>query len=192
MSVEIVEQPTPNPHAMKYVLSQDVVSEGKVTFNDVDDCEHVPLAGALFELPNVTQVHFFENVITVTQEGYGSVGEPVFETIRNHIAEHNPDFNKVAEAARAAERESLDPDLRKIEDILDEKIRPALQMDGGDLDVVNYDKESHQLLVSYQGACGSCPSATAGTLMAIQGILRDEFDSEIEVMPGAAGAPFAF
>ena len=56
-----------------------------------------------------------------------------------------------------------------------------LQGDGGDIEVVGY--KNHQLEVRYQGACGTCPSSTAATLDAIQGILREQFDPELEVVP---------
>jgi Fe-S cluster biogenesis protein NfuA len=188
MSLQIFEQPTPNPYAMKYVLSEEVLSHGKMTFTDPAKCAHVPLAVALLNLEDVTQIHFFENVITVTRNESGSGGQIIMDTIRAHMDAHNPDINDQEEEARAESRAGLSEDQQRIEAILDEKIRPALQMDGGDLDVVGFDKETHKLLVSYQGACGGCPSATTGTLMAIQGILRDDFDPDIEVIPDETGA----
>jgi Fe-S cluster biogenesis protein NfuA len=78
-------------------------------------------------------------------------------------------------------RANLPPEVQRIEEILDETVRPGLQGDGGDLDVVKY--EDNKLYVFYQGACGTCPSATSGTLMAIEGILRDQFNPTIEVIP---------
>jgi len=56
-----------------------------------------------------------------------------------------------------------------------------LQGDGGDIEVVNL--EGKKLYVHYEGACGTCPSSTSGTLMAIEGILRDEFVPDLEVIP---------
>ena len=67
----------------------------------------------------------------------------------------------------------------QIEEILDRRIRPGLQGDGGDLKVLSYN--DNVLLVQYQGACGTCPSSTTGTLEAIRAILQDEYDPEIEV-----------
>ena len=74
-------------------------------------------------------------------------------------------------------------DLKKIEDILDKHIREGLQADGGDMEVVDYDKDKKVLRIKYQGACGCCPMATMGTLMAIQRTLRQHFDPAIEVKP---------
>ncbi len=59
-------------------------------------------------------------------------------------------------------------------------MRPGLQGDGGDLTVLKY--EEKKVYVHYEGACDSCPSSTGGTLMAIEGILKDEFDPLIEVV----------
>ena len=54
-------QSTPNPRARKYVLDRDLKNSGKVTYKNTNECEHVPLAVALFKIPGVEQIHFFEN-----------------------------------------------------------------------------------------------------------------------------------
>ena len=78
-------------------------------------------------------------------------------------------------------RQNLSPELQKIEEILDRTIRPGLQGDGGDIEIIKF--EENKVYVMYQGACGTCPSSTTGTLMAIEGILKDEYDPAIEVIP---------
>ena len=78
-------------------------------------------------------------------------------------------------------RQNLSPEQQKIEEILDRTIRPGLQGDGGDIEILKY--EDKKVYVTYQGACGTCPSSTTGTLMAIESILKDEFDPAIEVIP---------
>jgi Fe-S cluster biogenesis protein NfuA len=75
---------------------------------------------------------------------------------------------------------SDDPRLLKINEILDERVRPALMGDGGYLEVL--DLKEHTLSIRYQGACGSCPSSLTGTLMAIEGMLKQEVDPELEVV----------
>ena len=73
------------------------------------------------------------------------------------------------------DRERLDI----INAVLDEQVRPYLQGDGGDLYVLGL--EGSRLLVHYQGACGSCPSAISGTLAGIEGLLRT-VEPDIEVV----------
>jgi Fe-S cluster biogenesis protein NfuA len=64
--------------------------------------------------------------------------------------------------------------------VLTAQILPALAADGGGLDIVG--RHEKQIMIRYQGACGSCPSGLTGTLMAIEGILRKEVDPEIVVI----------
>jgi Fe-S cluster biogenesis protein NfuA len=94
--------------------------------------------------------------------------------------------NAGAAAAGAAVGGSLaaitseDPRLLRINEILDEKVRPALMGDGGYLEILGL--KDHTLSIRYQGACGSCPSSLSGTLMAIEGMLKQEVDPELEVV----------
>ena len=66
--------------------------------------------------------------------------------------------------------------MDRIEEILDRTVRPGLQADGGDIEIVEFTNDDLKIL--YQGACGGCPSAMMGTLDAIQGILRNELENE--------------
>jgi Fe-S cluster biogenesis protein NfuA len=75
---------------------------------------------------------------------------------------------------------SDDPRLMQINNILDEKVRPALMGDGGYVEIIGL--VDHTLKIRYQGACGSCPSSLSGTLMAIEGMLKQEVDPEMEVV----------
>jgi Fe-S cluster biogenesis protein NfuA len=178
--MEIIVQPTPNPNALKFILEKDVKTEGKVSFKTPQDCKDVPLAAALFDLRGVDQIHFFQNVITVSKfsfEDWDSL-EPAIQTcIESFIDDHNPDF-KVFDP-EADRRNNMPPELRAVEEILDKRIRPGLQGDGGDLVVKDF--KDNVLIVKYQGACGTCPSSTTGTLEAIRSILRDEVNPDIEV-----------
>lgn len=70
--------------------------------------------------------------------------------------------------------------LMAISELLDERVRPFLQGDGGDLFIVGL--EGNQLHVHYQGACGSCPSSLSGTLAGIESLVH-QIDPDLEVVP---------
>ena len=70
-------------------------------------------------------------------------------------------------------------EMQKIEAIVDRTIRPALQGDGGDLELVDF--ENNTLSIRYQGACCGCPGALMGTLRAIEGVLKREYNKDIKV-----------
>lgn len=178
--MEIIVQPTPNPNALKFILEKDVMLDGKISFKTPQDCKDVELAAALFDLRGVDQIHFFQNVITVSKfsfEDWDNLEPAVQTCIENFIDDHNPDIKVID--PESERRANLSPELLNIEEILDKRIRPGLQGDGGDLVVKDY--KDNVLIVKYQGACGTCPSSTTGTLEAIRSILRDEVNPEIEV-----------
>lgn len=180
--VLIQVQPTPNPNAWKFILDRSVLSEGKATYSTAEEAFGNRLATDLLEVNGVRQVHFFQNVITITARfdvTEEDLHPAVVAVIRTRLPVHNPDFGVTQ--SKAALRANLPPEIQQIETILDNTIRPGLQGDGGDIELVKLDGK--QLFVRYQGACGTCPSSTSGTLMAIEGILREQFQPDLEVIP---------
>ena len=137
------------------------------------------------------QLYLFENVLTVTfadEADPYEAQEDITSIIKTRLPIHDPGFQLEEEKKR--DRSHLPPEVQKIEEILDQTIRPALQGDGGDIEVVHYDLESKTLEVMYQGACGTCPSSMFGTLEAIRGILKDEYDPEIDVAISDEAFPY--
>jgi len=178
-------QPTPNPNALKFVLNTSVKGEGNSYYKSPLESKENPLASALFAVRGVDQLHFFDNVITITKfnyEDWDAIEPQVKDVLTERLPSHDPNyFDPDPEADRRA---NLTPKLLEIEKILDKTIRPGLQGDGGDLVCLSYEDEV--LVVKYQGACGTCPSATTGTLEAIKAILRDELENpaiEVYIAP---------
>lgn len=184
MEYKLIIQSTPNPNALKFVVNTPVKTEGNFTYKSAAQCEDNLLAKAIFGLDsNIREVYFFDNYITVTQNGdadWDQLEEKIRTTILEKIKDHNPNFKteepkKEVKAADTANN----PQLATINSILDETVRPALQMDGGDIQLASY--QDNVLKVFYQGACGSCPSSSMGTMKAIENILKDQFNPDIVV-----------
>lgn len=180
--IHIDVEPTPNPNALKFIVNKDVRIEGKVSFKMPSDCQDVPLASALFDLRGVDQIHFFQNVVTVSKfsfEPWDELEHKIIAVIQKLMPQHDANFLLLD--PELERRKMLGPELLRIEEILDKKIRPGLQGDGGDLICVDFDSAEKILMIKYQGACGTCPSSTMGTLEAIKQILKDEIDEDIQV-----------
>jgi len=178
MSIRVITQGTPNPNALKFILAKDVKIKGKVTYTHPAECLHVPLAANLLGITHVSEVHFFENVVTITQDGevdWQKKKKKVIETLREMMPDHNPNFDSMSEH----DQSDWNEERKKLEDILDREVRPGLQADGGDLQVMEY--TDNILTVKYEGACGNCPSSRFGTLQGIESILRHEFNPEIQI-----------
>jgi Fe-S cluster biogenesis protein NfuA len=165
-------------------VNKQVIADGNYTYKSIQECENNPLAEALFCVSSaIKEIYFCDNFITVSQDGgagWNYIQEKLRKVIADTIDNHDPHFAQGTHHHENATTNTItDPALLQINALLDTRVRPALQQDGGDLRVLSY--EDHTLKIFYQGACGSCPSAAMGTLNAIQNLLRSEFDPEIVV-----------
>ena len=175
---------TPNPNAVKFILREPVSNGVAKQYGAADQAENDPLAKSLFDVGHVMSVFYMDRMITIEKDEEGDWDE-LLPALAVPIRAAEP-VNVSAAAAAAAVGGSIaavtsdDPRLLKINEILDEKVRPALMGDGGYLEVLGL--HEHTLSIRYQGACGSCPSSLTGTLMAIEGMLKQEVDPELEVI----------
>ncbi|MBF0478210.1 MAG: NifU family protein [Candidatus Omnitrophica bacterium] len=69
--------------------------------------------------------------------------------------------------------------MDEIKKIVDEEIRPMLQRDGGDLNIISY--KDNVLKIDYKGSCCGCPHAAYGTLKFIESILKEKINPDIKV-----------
>ncbi|MFN2515733.1 MAG: NifU family protein [Pyrinomonadaceae bacterium] len=174
---------TPNPNAVKFILREAVSNGTTHSFSSADQAENDSLAQSLFDVGHVVSVFYMDRMITVEKDDEGDWDDllPTLAVpIRAAEAVNSPSGAAAAVGGAIAAVTSDDPRLLKINEILDEKVRPALMGDGGYLEVLGL--KDHTLSIRYQGACGSCPSSLTGTLMAIEGMLKQEIDPDLEVV----------
>ena len=174
---------TPNPNAVKFILKEAVSNGTAHSYSSADQAESDTLAKSLFDVGHVVSVFYMDRMITVEKDDEGDWDDllPALAVpIRAAEAVAGASAAAAAVGGAIAAATSDDPRLIKINDILDEKVRPALMGDGGYLEVLGL--KDHTLSIRYQGACGSCPSSLTGTLMAIEGMLKQEVDPELEVI----------
>jgi Fe-S cluster biogenesis protein NfuA len=183
-------QPTPNPDAFQFIMNQKVIVSGTKTFNSADEAKGDPLGEALFNVFGVENVFFKENFVTITKSkvvGWHAIMDKLgecleekltvcqtpdhAEPVASHVLEN---FNK-EDFVNCSDEEKT----RVIEELLNVAIRPALANDGGGLDIIGI--EGNTLSVHYQGACGSCPSSTTGTLTYIETFLQEALHPDIKV-----------
>jgi len=173
---------TPNPNAVKFVLKEPITNGTSRSYQNAESAQLDPLATALFNIGNVTSVFYMDRFITVNKDDEVSWEEmlkKLAEPIRSAPAASEPTA-QAAQASAPALRPGENPLLDRINEVLDEKVRPGLAGDGGGLEIIALNDK--KLLISYQGACGSCPSSIGGTMMAIEYMLKEDVDPEIEVI----------
>ena len=174
---------TPNPNAVKFILREPVSNGVARQYGSSELAENDSLAKSLFDVGHVVSVFYMDKMITVEKDDEGDWDDllPALAVpIRAAEAVNSAAAAAAAVGGSIAALTSDDPRLLKINEILDEKVRPALMGDGGYLEVLGL--QDHTLSIRYQGACGSCPSSLTGTLMAIESMLKQEVDPELEVI----------
>lgn len=179
-------QPTPNPNAFKFLCDTQLAKPGhSLAYAKPEQARSDVLAQGLFAIPGVDTLFFCDNFVTVSMTGqadWRAVAEQVTRLIESHIpdvAADEPTPPK-SDDPLATLPKGGDPEvMAKINALLDDRVRPALAGDGGGLQVMGL--EGKTLYIRYQGACGSCPSSAAGTLMAIQNLVQSEIDAEMIV-----------
>lgn len=172
---------TPNPDAMRFVLAEPLTNGVTLSYENSVDAEQDKLAKALFEIEHVINVYYVDKYITVTQDGK-AVWSELLRKLAPPIREASPQLDLEADSDVHVSEEAAnsdDPRLKEINQMLDEQVRPYLLADGGGLKVLGLD--DNRLKVHYQGACGTCPTATTGTLYAIESMVK-RIDPEIQVI----------
>jgi len=177
---------TPNPNAKKFILKEPLTWGVSRSFDASDQAVDDPLASALFAIDHVTNVFYVDHWITVTQDGDADWPD-LLKKVAVPIREAPTAETRTAQYADLPDPALDDPDLSdeerlklsQIIDLLDERVRPFLQGDGGDVFVMGL--EGKTLKVHYQGACGSCPSSLSATLSGIESLVQT-VDPEMNVI----------
>lgn len=164
---------TPNPNAMRFVLKEPISQGITRSYESPEEARKDTLATQLFDIPHVISVYYVDRYITVTQDGgidwntlLRQLAPPIREAEAIQSLETDDPNVHISEEAE----KSADPVLNQINEMLDEQVRPYLLADGGGLKVISL--KDNVLKVHYQGACGTCPTATTGTLFAIESMVK--------------------
>lgn len=178
---------TPNPNTLKYSVNRELLNKGAVNFIKKDDAEkRSPLAAKLFGVPGISGVMIGKNFVTVTKDEAGDwdvVHKSSSTIIEKHLSSNEEVLNEssAAQAGGSDAHKGGNTEIEnKIREILDNEIRPAVAMDGGD---ITFEKFEDGVVYLYlQGSCAGCPSSTATLKMGIETRLREAIPEVQEVV----------
>jgi len=191
--VMLYTEQTPNPESLKFVTNR-MLYKGTADFRQVDlAMEWSPMATALFDMPYVKGVYICNNFVTITKEmnyQWEDIKMKAKEFIKAYVAESKPVVNEGFEAAMAAiEAEKGDAIpyegevaeiVVKIKELIEKYVKPAVEMDGGNIEFSAYDKGKVTVLL--QGSCSGCPSSTVTLKSGIEGMLKRMVPEVTEVV----------
>ncbi|XP_063934503.1 NFU1 iron-sulfur cluster scaffold homolog, mitochondrial-like [Zophobas morio] len=159
--ISITREITPNPNSIKFFPGKDIINSGTVIFNTVEDAKTSPLAKSLLEIKGVKSILYGKNWITVSKfEEYkwNLLEKKIEDTIKEFYSSGISVFVGSLPNEETPVDQLDNETILLIKEILDHKIRPFLQEDGGDVTFVDFKKGV--LYLKLEGACGDCPSST--------------------------------
>lgn len=178
----IETETTPNPATLKFLPGRQIMASGTREFTAPEEAEASPLAQALFDTGEVTNVFFGGNFISVSK-GAGSdwptLKPQVVSVLLDHFVSEAPLFvggsaagiAVPAEDALLVEEDPADADVvAQINELLETRVRPAVAGDGGDIAYRGF--RDGVVYLTLQGACAGCPSSTATLKQGIEGLLK--------------------
>ena len=187
----IETETTPNPAALKFLPGRQVMPAGTREFTDPEAAEASPLAQALFDTGEVTNVFLGGDFVSVTAApgaDWSQLKPQVVSVLLDHFVSGAPLFvgggasgiAVPAEESLTVEEDPADADIvAQIHELLESRIRPAVANDGGDIVYRGYrDGIVH---LQMQGACSGCPSSTATLKHGIEGLLKHYIPEVTEV-----------
>ena len=190
--VMLYTEQTPNPEALKYVTNR-LLYKGIADFKDADiAAEWSPLANSLLALPYIKSVYFNNNYVTIMKEfnyEWSDIMLKIKEFLKTYVEQDGvvvkegyAEFAAQEEAASVAGQfTGEDGEIaRKIKDLIDMYVKPAVESDGGNIEFKSYDKGV--VHVQMQGSCSGCPSSTVTLKTGIEGMLKRMVPEVTEVV----------
>lgn len=185
----IYAEMTPNPTVLKFVANAPLLEGNQIVeFKNIEEAKPSPLASRLFHFPFVKEVFITENYISITKfdiVDWEEVTLEVREFIRDYLQSGEPVLNAPINELTSSETASalaepivpLEGIDKKIVEILEEYVKPAVAADGGNIKFKKYDAGSVHVIL--QGACSGCPSSTITLKNGIETMLKQMLPGQI-------------
>ncbi|KAG6414856.1 hypothetical protein SASPL_122230 [Salvia splendens] len=201
-SMFIQTQSTPNPASLMFYPGKQVMETGSADFPNARSSMSSPLAKSLYGIDGVTRVFFGSDFVTVTKSdeiSWDLLKPQVFAAIMDFYSSGQPLIldSAVAASMDTAIKEDDSETVAMIKELLETRIRPAVQDDGGDIEYVGFDLDTGIVKLRMQGACSGCPSSSVTLKSGIENMLmhyvpevkgvEQEFDEEEDAT--LTGAP---
>ncbi|HYB12411.1 MAG TPA: NifU family protein [Myxococcota bacterium] len=172
---------TPNPNSIKWVLGQAILEEGlSAHFQSAPGPDVSPLAATLFAVPGVIGVFLAGSFITVTKRDeveWTDIAQPLVDAIKGFFGSGEKALGPAFQAKASGPAGAVEERIRLI---LEQEIRPAVAMDGGDVIFAGYKDGVVELYL--QGSCSGCPSSRATLKLGIEARLKEEIPEITEVV----------
>ena len=173
----IQTEDTPNPATLKFLPGKTILESGTLEFKTKDEAKDNNLAKELFLNENVSGVFIGKDFLTITkaENVEWEILKPTllstildFFTTGNQISNEGPREEDTREKIEYSKEDLVI--VKKINELLDERIKPAVAQDGGDISFVKL--KQGVVFLELRGACSGCPSSTVTLKSGIENMLK--------------------
>jgi NFU1 iron-sulfur cluster scaffold homolog, mitochondrial len=188
--ISIYTEMTPNPETMKFVANKLLYPGKSIDFPDVESAKASPLAIELFGFPFIKSVFIASNFVTLTKINETDWND-VIPTIRQFLKEYLEEGKAVINEEEVTVQQtdgnliSADDDdvVKRIKELLENYVKPAVEMDGGAIQFKSYNEGVVNLML--QGSCSGCPSSMITLKAGIEGMMKRMIPEVKEVVAEA-------
>jgi Fe-S cluster biogenesis protein NfuA len=176
----IYAESTPNPSVMKFV-SNKILTETTKEITNIQESSGWPLLQQIFEFPFVKEIFISNNYISIKKHDTAEWTH-ITNQIRIFIQDKLNSNILICEN-KQLDKESVNIKKNKskleiqIEDVINTNIKPNIQMDGGDIELVSCVNKTVKVFL--KGACSGCPSSQMTLKHGIETLLKEKFPNKI-------------
>jgi NFU1 iron-sulfur cluster scaffold homolog, mitochondrial len=175
--ISIYTEMTPNPETMKFVANKLLYPGKSLDLPDVESAKPSPLALELFAFPFIKSIFIASNFVTLTKTTDTDWND-VIPTVRHFLKEYLEEGKNIINeedivvAARDGNAISADDGdvVKRIKELLENYVKPAVEMDGGAIQFRSYNEGIVNLML--QGSCSGCPSSMITLKAGIEGMMK--------------------
>ena len=165
---------TPNPDTLKFLPGKKVSEIGPIEFLKNDSKLEVPLAKKILSLDGTVMVFFGEDFITVKKEknlNWENLKHGIISEINEYYSQGNDVVVKknLDKSINTTKSDKPNEIVSKIKEVLDDKVRPAVARDGGDISFKSF--KDGVVTVELKGSCSGCPSSIMTLKQGVQNLL---------------------
>ncbi len=167
--ITVYSEKTPNPESMKFVSNKMILPNDSIDFRTNEGLDECPMAKELFDFDYVKGVFIMNNFVSVTKK-------PDFEwfdiipELKKFVQEYLEAEKPVVIVKEVLSDEEESEVVTKIKQLLEDHVRPAVEMDGGAIDFKSFDEGV--VTVTMKGSCSGCPSSTLTLKAGIENLLK--------------------
>ncbi|WP_290798435.1 NifU family protein [Flavihumibacter sp. UBA7668] len=189
--ISIYTEMTPNPETMKFVANKLLYPGRSIDLPDMESAKASPLAVELFGFPFIKSVFVASNFVTLTktpETEWSDVIPSIRQFLKDYLEEGKVVVNEEEVAAlkpQGSNEVSADDDdvVKRIKELLENYVKPAVEMDGGAIQFKSYQDGVVNLMM--QGSCSGCPSSMITLKAGIEGMMKRMIPEVKEVVAEA-------